>query len=235
MKKDQSKTIAYLALYVALYVLLKWIGDLIPFLKMPNGGSIELELIPVFIASYHLGWKGGVMVSVMSWLITIVLGFVMWFVHPIQIFLDYLGPLMACGAASVLWVFQKNGKWERLALAVIPAAGAFFGILNSYGQSNLLVVISVLAAAATFVFNYYYLKNDGLFGIVIAMFIKYALQVLSGVYYWFPEGSYAGSGAAWTFSIGYNLWYNLVTMVICIWIVPEMIRRLKMANIRFEK
>lgn len=59
MKRSTTKTIAYLALYVALYIVLKYVGNLIPFLQMPNGGSIELELIAVFICSYHLGWKIG--------------------------------------------------------------------------------------------------------------------------------------------------------------------------------
>ena len=94
-------------------------------------------------------------------------------------------------------------------------------------------MIAVLAALAVFAFNYYYLKNDGKYGIVIAMLLKYFLQVLSGVYYWFPEGSYAGSAASWAFSLGYNLWYNLVTMVICVVVVPELIRRLKQANVTF--
>ena len=59
MKNDQIKTIAFMAIYMALYVALKMVGNMIPFLQMPNGGSIELELIPLMIASYHLGWKYG--------------------------------------------------------------------------------------------------------------------------------------------------------------------------------
>ena len=49
------------------------VGNMIPFLQMPNGGSIELELIPLMIASYHLGWKYGALCGLASFLLTIVL------------------------------------------------------------------------------------------------------------------------------------------------------------------
>ena len=45
----------------------------------------------------------------------------------------------------------------------------------------------------------------------------------------------AGSTEAWVFSAGYNLWYNLVTLVVCIIIVPTLIDRLTSAtNIKFK-
>ena len=157
----------------------------------------------------------------------------MWYVHPVQIFLDYVGPLLVCGLASALWWVKNNNNTIQIVMSVLMAAAAFFGIMNSYTSSAALIMIAVLAALAVFAFNYYYLKNDGKYGIVIAMLLKYFLQVLSGVYYWFPEGSYAGSAASWAFSLGYNLWYNLVTMVICVVVVPELIRRLKQANVTF--
>lgn len=69
------------------------------------------------------------------------------------------------------------------------------------------------------------------YGIMIAMVLKYLSQVLSGVYFWFPEGSAAGSAAAWAFSLSYNLWYNVVTMIICVILVPLLVETLRKANI----
>ena len=54
MKNDQIKKIAFMAIYMALYIALKMVGNMIPFLQMPNGGSIELELIPLMIVSSWL-------------------------------------------------------------------------------------------------------------------------------------------------------------------------------------
>ena len=68
-------------------------------------------------------------------------------------------------------------------------------------------------------------------GMVIGMFLKYASHVLAGVYFWFPEGSAAGSLAAWIYSAWtYNLAYNLATLVVCLLIVPVLIKALQHAS-----
>ncbi len=185
MKNDKILTIAYMAMYVALYVVLKFVGNFVPFLTMPNGGSIEVELIALFIASYHLGWVAGGCAGILSWLITIVLGFPMYFVQPVQIFLDYAGPLLVCGAAAVLFPFKKN-----------PTVRVGCGV-------------------------------------AIAMVLKYCLNVLSGVYFWFPDGAAAGSNAAWAYSLSYNLWYNVATLVVCVILVPLLCDRLRKSKIQF--
>lgn len=95
------RNMSFMALYAALYVVLKYVGNLIPFLQMPNGGSIELELIAVFIASWHLGWKYGIGVALLSWLITFVLGSGRWFLNPMQYALDYFIPLIVVGIGSL--------------------------------------------------------------------------------------------------------------------------------------
>ena len=86
------------------------VGNMIPFLQMPNGGSIELELIPLMIASYHLGWKYGALCGLASFLLTIVLGFPMYFVQPIQIVLDYVLPISIVGMVSLFKPFEHASK-----------------------------------------------------------------------------------------------------------------------------
>lgn len=177
--QEKIRSITYMALMIALYAVLKFAGMYIPFLQMPNGGSIELELVPVFVASYFLGWKKGAAVAMLGWLVTFLLGFEMWFVRPMQVLLDYILPLLACGLASLYW----------------------------HGSYRCHV------------------------GVAVAMILKFVSQVLSGVYYWPPEGGVAGSGAAWTYSLSYNLWYNLATLVVCIILVPLLISRLEKSGV----
>ena len=110
MKNDQIKKIAFMAIYMALYVALKMVGNMIPFLQMPNGGSIELELIPLMIASYHLGWKHGALCGLASFLLTIALGFPMYFVQPMQIVLDYVLPISIVGMVSLFKPFEHASK-----------------------------------------------------------------------------------------------------------------------------
>ena len=201
MKNDQIKTIAFMAIYMALYVALKMVGNMIPFLQMPNGGSIELELIPLMIASYHLGWKYGVLCGLASFLLTIVLGFPMYFVQPIQILLSLIG-LSACAA-----------------------------VYYSYGMNLMALVAGIVLAALVIALGLFLTSTKGHFGIVIVMIIKYFSTVISGAYFW-AEGTAAGSLPAWTFSLGYNLWYNLVTMIVCLLMVPVLMSRIKKANIQ---
>ena len=104
---------------------------------------------------------------------------------------------------------------------------------SSDTPSAMATVAAIAVAAGTFAFTFWYLKTKKHFGIVSAMLLKYVFQVLSGVYFWFPEGEAAGSSYAWTFSLSYNLWYNLVTMIVCIFAVPLLIDRLKHSGIKF--
>lgn len=164
-----------MALLVALYVVLEYAGMFIPFLQMPQGGSIELYWIPVFAASYLLGWQYGTAVAILSWAVSFMLGIPMYFVKPLQVMLDYIMPLIVCGLASAYW----KGK------------------------------------------------NRYIVGVTAAMVLKYISQVLSGVFFWPPEDSVAGSSAAWVYSLSYNSWYNLATLAVCIILVPLLMKRLE--------
>jgi len=234
MKNTKTRTIAYLAMYVALYIVLKWLGNLIPFLNMPNGGSIELELVAVFLASYHLGWKLGLATALLSWLITIILGFGMWLYYPVQIILDYVFPLAICGLSSLLWPHIEMKKPGIIVMSVLLALAAFFGVSISFEKSVLGYVLGIVLGLGLAGMTYWFLDTRKRFGIVIAMLLKYVSQVLSGVFFWYPEGAAAGSSYAWAYSISYNLWYNLVTMVVCMILVPLLIDRLQKAKIQFK-
>ncbi len=170
------KDMVFIALYAALALVLDYVSALIPFLQMPNGGSINLAVIPVFVASYQLGWKKGAVTGLMWWLIGTIMGLNSWYLTPMQYALDYIVPAAICGFAAAL---PKLGK-----------------ISNIYT------------------------------GVTVTMILKFASHVLSGVYYWPPEGAARGSVPAWTYSVGYNIWYNLATMIVALILVPLLIGRL---------
>ena len=223
--KQTTRAITYLAMFIAMYVILKLIGDMVPILKMPNGGSIELELIAVFLAGFYIDWRFGAMTAILSWLLTIVLGFTMYFVHPVQVMLDYLIPVTVCGLAPILWPLKNVTKTTALGISIAVGVFAVIGTLMGYGISFPSVVSGILIGAAIFAFSFWYLKGERRFGIVTAMLLKYFSTVLSGAYFW-AEGAAAGSMPAWIFSLNYNLGYNLVTMAVCIFAVPLILDRL---------
>ena len=177
MKRSKNLDMTYMAMYIALAVVLEYVNQFIPFLQMPQGGSINLAIIPVIIASYHLGWLKGMGVGVMWWFIGFIMGFNNWYLNPIQYALDYLVPAIVCGLACLL---PRIGK-----------------ISNIYT------------------------------GVVAVGVVRFLCTVLSGVYFWFPEGSAAGSSAAWVYSLSYNFYYNFATLIVAIILVPLLVNRLK--------
>ena len=177
---QRTRIYVFIAMYASLSVLLNFLTQFLP--HMVNGGTVELGVIPIFIASYHLGWKKGVWTGVFTWLIGLIFGMNRYMVSPFQILLDYIFPIALPGIASYI-PHIKMGK--------------------------------------TYISNIYT-------GIFVAMFLKYVSHVLAGVYFWFPEGSAAGSTAAWIYSAWtYNLGYNLLTMIACLIIVPILINSLQ--------
>ncbi|MEG0177581.1 energy-coupled thiamine transporter ThiT [Anaerorhabdus sp.] len=121
--KINVKDLSYMALYVALSVVLEYVSKFIPILQMPSGGSITLGLLPVFMASYHLGWKKGLSVGLLWWLVSSLMGLNEWYLNPIQYSLDYIIPAAICGLASL---FPKVGKISNLYIGMVITMFARF-------------------------------------------------------------------------------------------------------------
>ncbi len=101
MKRIETRDIVYIAFYCALAVAFDYITQFIPLLQMPNGGSINLAVIPVFVSSYHLGVGKGMATGLLWWLIGLTLGLNNYMVSPMQTLFDYIIPAVIVGAASI--------------------------------------------------------------------------------------------------------------------------------------
>ena len=174
------KDLVYMSMYVALCLVLDYVSQLIPFLQMPQGGSINLAVIPAVIASYHLGVKKGITVGMLWWVVGFILGLNQWYLNPAQYAFDYLIPAGICGVACIM-----------------PNIGRLSNIYT---------------------------------GVLFVNIIRFICTLLSGAYFWPPEGSVAGSGAAWIYSLSYNLYYNLGTLVVAMILVPLVMSRIKEAQ-----
>lgn len=171
------KDLVYMSMYVALCLVLDYVSQMIPFLQMPSGGSINLAVVPAIIASYHLGVKKGVTVGILWWVVGFILGLNNWFLNPAQYLFDYIIPAAICGVACLM---PRIGK-----------------------MSNIYT------------------------GVIVVSLIRFACTLLSGAYFWPPEGTVAGTAAAWIYSLSYNSYYNLATMVVALILVPIVISRIK--------
>ena len=90
-----------MAIYAVLCAVLDVISNsFIPFLKMPNGGSIGISTVVLLVCSYHLGWKKAMISGVVSVLIQFVTG-PMYMSNLLGFFLDYLFAFSIYGIASL--------------------------------------------------------------------------------------------------------------------------------------
>ena len=108
------------ALAIALSYLKLW--------RMPQGGSVTLENIPLLIFSLRWGIKAGMGAGVVAGIVQLMLGG--YVVHPVQALLDYPLAFGALGlAGSVrrpIWVGLSLGSFMRFSCHVLSGV-VFFG------------------------------------------------------------------------------------------------------------
>lgn len=102
MKKLTTLDLVYMAFYISLSVVLNYLNEFFPIIKMPNGGSVEYALVALIIASYHLGWRKGVAVALLSYLLECMFGFHNYFLNPMQVLFDYVLPIVLMGLTSLV-------------------------------------------------------------------------------------------------------------------------------------
>ena len=104
--KWTTKDLVYMALYAALFIVLDVAVNTLGILQMPNGGSRGVSVIPLLMASYHLGWQKGTVVAVLSILLQYVTG-PMYTPDLVGFLLDYFFAFSVYGLASLF----PNYKW----------------------------------------------------------------------------------------------------------------------------
>ncbi|MDR1915782.1 MAG: energy-coupled thiamine transporter ThiT [Synergistaceae bacterium] len=89
----------------ALCVALSVVFSYFKLFSMPQGGSITLEMAPLFYFAYRCGWRWGILAGGVSGLLQMLFGG--YIAHPIQAILDY--PL-AFACMGIAGIFVKNLK-----------------------------------------------------------------------------------------------------------------------------
>lgn len=63
--KINTKKMVEISVYASLFIVLDYLGNFSP-IKMPNGGSLEISVIVLILASYRLSYKYGLLVSLLA-------------------------------------------------------------------------------------------------------------------------------------------------------------------------
>ncbi len=107
MKKNKTYQIVMIAMFIALEVVLEIINSQLP--SLPQGGTLSFSICTIFLASYLMGVKEGVIVGAGSAIVLLLIGqftFYGWW----SLALDYIVPLAVCGLAGVIKNVHFKGR-----------------------------------------------------------------------------------------------------------------------------
>lgn len=96
----KTKDLVLIGFYLALFYVLDVLSNSFALFKMPQGGTLSLSVIALILASYHLGFKKGCIVSFGSILVQFLSG-PMYIANPLGFILDYLIAFGFYGLASL--------------------------------------------------------------------------------------------------------------------------------------
>lgn len=108
-----TKILAETAVATALSVLLGFI----PIMKMPQGGSVSLTMLPILLLSFRRGCPAGITAGVLYGAISLI--FDGYIFHPMSILLDYI---LAFGIVGIAGFFPK-----KLPTVILGACISVFG------------------------------------------------------------------------------------------------------------
>jgi len=105
MKRDRVVLkLTFIALYSALFIVLDYAAHTFGLFQMPNGGSLGLGSLAILVAAYHLGWKEGVAVGLISIPLQIISSGAIWLPPTwplVGLLLDYVIPFGIYGLAPL--------------------------------------------------------------------------------------------------------------------------------------
>lgn len=80
---------SFIAIYVAMFAVFEYLGSVLGFFRMPNGGSFSISEIPLVIGIYHLGFKKGLLIVFLNFIVMFMLK-PPYVIHWFQFLLDYI-------------------------------------------------------------------------------------------------------------------------------------------------
>ncbi|RFU62057.1 energy-coupled thiamine transporter ThiT [Peribacillus glennii] len=125
------------AIFAALAFLLDLVSNFIFSRIWPQGGSVSIAMVPVFLMAYRWGLKGGLTTGFLLGLLQVVSG-TAWIGHPVQGFIDYFLAFTVVGFAGVFAKqvtegYREGNKGRGAAYATIGMfIGSFLRFLCHY-------------------------------------------------------------------------------------------------------
>ncbi|MBT2684770.1 energy-coupled thiamine transporter ThiT [Bacillus sp. ISL-37] len=130
MKQKQTLFLVEIAVFSALAYLLDLFSGFLFSRIWPQGGSVSIAMVPVFLMAFRWGVKGGAITGLLLGLLQFILGFSQIY-HPVQGFIDYLVAFTVLGIAGIFArqikdSIQNSDKKKWIGFII---AGTFIGSL----------------------------------------------------------------------------------------------------------
>lgn len=117
MKRNKTLFLVEVAVFTALAFLLDLVSSFVFSRIWPEGGSVSIAMVPIFIMAYRWGIKGGVLTGFLLGLLQFVLGYSQIYTL-VQGFVDYFVAFSVVGLAGIFTAQikqavqqQQKGKW----------------------------------------------------------------------------------------------------------------------------
>lgn len=124
--KHKTLFMTEVAIFSALALLLDLVSGFVFSRIWPQGGSISIAMVPIFLMGYRWGIKGGMLTGFLLGLLQIVSG-TAWIMTPLQGFIDYYLAFTVVGISGVFMSkFVNNFKDENRTKAKLYGIGGMF-------------------------------------------------------------------------------------------------------------
>ncbi len=112
MKKETIRFMVEIALYTAISLVLELLCSNFLGFAWLNGGSISIACIPIFVAGYKYGLKGGLLCGALVGFIQLLWS--KYLINPIQVGLDYVIPNLVCGFVGLVSSRVANTEHSKV-------------------------------------------------------------------------------------------------------------------------
>lgn len=133
MRTERVRTLVEMALCVGLAAVLSLWKVTLPW--NIAGGSISLAMLPIFVIALRRGLTAGVVTGLLYGIVDYMLE--PWFVHPVQVVLDYGVAFAGCGLAGIgaRSVASASVRLQSWRVSLLTAGWVGIGGLARFGAS----------------------------------------------------------------------------------------------------
>ncbi len=163
--KYSTRDLVLLAMYAALFIAVELIQNQFGLFQMPQGGSLSVSSVILLLASYHLGYQKGIIISLLSILLQFLTGRMYLETGPIGFFLDYV---LAYGIYGVASLFP-NFKWFYSGVLITNTIRLLSSTLSG-------VLFYGLTWWPSFVYNAWYMVPTMIVGLILVPLIHKRLN-----------------------------------------------------------